>query len=500
MAAAMGAAVRWLHAAQPPPRMTKLALLPPKSVEVAFADGSSFHLPAEFLRVSSPAADSKIRSVAGEKVIFGRRHVGIMSAESVGNYGVRILFDDLHKTGIFTWDYLHHLGSNKYEQLLHWFSTVGIKYLVLYDIEGVLKELLQPGVEASTDKNSRSSLDAGADTKSSCRSHGGMFMECLSGSDVKEAIAKATNLLYSACYNYYDDKSEIVFTEADTCAVKPRGGEACRSATMAAQALLSGRQLLGRPLQSSFSRSGSSRKASFIVRAGASPPAKQGADRQLWFASKQSLSYLDGTLPGDFGFDPLGLSDPEGTGGFIEPRWLAYGEVFNGRTAMMGVVGMIAPELLGKVGLVPSETAIPWFQSGVIPPAGTYNYWADPYTLFVFELALVGFAEHRRFQDWYTPGSMSKQYFLGLEKYLGGSGEPAYPGGPLFNPLGFGTKSEAEMKELKLKEIKNGRLAMLAFLGFSVQALFTGVGPVQNLQDHLADPVNNNILTSLKFH
>nr|BAD25285.1 unknown protein [Oryza sativa Japonica Group]BAD25452.1 unknown protein [Oryza sativa Japonica Group] len=64
---------------------------------------------------------------------------------------------------------------------------------------------------------------------------------------------------------------------------------------MAAQALLSGRQLLGRPLQSSVSRSSSSRKAPFMVRAEATPPAKQGADRQLWFASKQSLSYLDGT-------------------------------------------------------------------------------------------------------------------------------------------------------------------------------------------------------------
>ncbi|BAF08114.2 Os02g0197600 [Oryza sativa Japonica Group] len=136
---------------------------------------------------------------------------------------------------------------------------------------------------------------------------------------------------------------------------------------MAAQALLSGRQLLGRPLQSSVSRSSSSRKAPFMVRAEATPPAKQGADRQLWFASKQSLSYLDGTLPGDFGFDPLGLSDPEGTGGFIEPRWLAYGEVFNGRTAMMGVVGMVAPELLGKLGLVPASRTgtrrAPWGSS-----------------------------------------------------------------------------------------------------------------------------------------
>ncbi len=44
----------------------------------------------------------------------------------------------------------------------------------------------------------------------------------------------------------------------------------------------------------------------------------------LFFASDQSLSYLDGSLPADFGFDPLGLSDPEGAGGFIDPKWLAY--------------------------------------------------------------------------------------------------------------------------------------------------------------------------------
>ncbi|BAT80472.1 Chlorophyll a-b binding protein [Vigna angularis] len=277
--------------------------------------------------------------------------------------------------------------------------------------------------------------------------------------------------------------------------------------TMPAQALLSSsslvlsaeaaRQTLGpRSHQSPFAFS---RKASFIVKAASTPPVKQGADRPLWFASKQSLSYLDGSLPGDYGFDPLGLSDPEGTGGFIEPKWLAYGEIINGRYAMLGAVGAIAPEILGKAGLIPQETALPWFRTGVIPPAGTYNYWADSYTLFVFELALMGFAEHRRFQDWAKPGSMGKQYFLGLEKGLGGSGDPAYPGGPLFNPLGFG-KDEKSLKDLKLKEVKNGRLAMLAILGYFVQALVTGVGPYQNLLDHLADPVHNNILTSLKFH
>lgn len=72
------------------------------------------------------------------------------------------------------------------------------------------------------------------------------------------------------------------------------------------------------------------------------------------------------SLPGDYGFDPLGLSDPEGTGGFIEPKWLAYGEVINGRYAMLGAVGAIAPEILGKAGLIPQETALAWFQTGVI--------------------------------------------------------------------------------------------------------------------------------------
>uniref|UniRef100_A0A7I4E0E0 Chlorophyll a-b binding protein, chloroplastic n=1 Tax=Physcomitrium patens TaxID=3218 RepID=A0A7I4E0E0_PHYPA len=205
------------------------------------------------------------------------------------------------------------------------------------------------------------------------------------------------------------------------------------------------------------------------------------------------------SLPGDYGFDPLGLMDPEGAGGFIDPQWLPYAEIINGRFAMLGAAGAIAPEVLGRIGLIPQETAIPWFQSGVIPPVGNYSYWADPYTLFVLEMALMGFAEHRRAQDYYKPGSMGKQYFLGLEKFLGGSGNPAYPGGPIFNFLGFG-KNEKELQELKVKEVKNGRLAMMAVLGYFTQAIFTGVGPFQNLLDHLADPVHNNVLTNLKIH
>ena len=75
--------------------------------------------------------------------------------------------------------------------------------------------------------------------------------------------------------------------------------------------------------------------------------------------SDQSLSYLDGTLPGDYGFDPLGLSDPEGAGGFINPGWLAYAEVIHGRWAMLGVAGATAPETMK--GFIPDSTAVVWF-------------------------------------------------------------------------------------------------------------------------------------------
>ncbi|KAL6628980.1 hypothetical protein ACP70R_028745 [Stipagrostis hirtigluma subsp. patula] len=114
------------------------------------------------------------------------------------------------------------------KQLLHWFSTIGIKYVALYDIEGVIKESLEPGMEASRDDKSMNSSDVCAYTKTSHGSHRHMVVECLSGSDGKEAIAKAANLLYSANYNcstHGYGKINIVFTEADmACALRSVGG------------------------------------------------------------------------------------------------------------------------------------------------------------------------------------------------------------------------------------------------------------------------------------
>jgi DUF971 family protein len=84
-----------------------------KVLEVDFEDGSSFRLPAELLRVESPSAEVQGHSPSQKQTISGRRHVGIMGVEPVGNYAIAIKFDDLHDTGIYTWDGLYSFGKNQ---------------------------------------------------------------------------------------------------------------------------------------------------------------------------------------------------------------------------------------------------------------------------------------------------------------------------------------------------------------------------------------------------
>lgn len=81
-----------------------------KALEVDFDDGRSFRLPAELLRVESPSAEVQGHGAGQKTLVAGRRHVGILALEPVGNYAVRIKFDDLHDTGIYSWAYLHELG------------------------------------------------------------------------------------------------------------------------------------------------------------------------------------------------------------------------------------------------------------------------------------------------------------------------------------------------------------------------------------------------------
>ena len=86
-----------------------------KRLEIDFDNGVTFSYPAELLRVESPSAEVQGHGPGDKKVVAGRRHVGIMEIEPVGNYAVRIKFDDLHDTGIFSWQYLYQLGRNQDE-------------------------------------------------------------------------------------------------------------------------------------------------------------------------------------------------------------------------------------------------------------------------------------------------------------------------------------------------------------------------------------------------
>jgi DUF971 family protein len=86
-------------------------------LEVTFDDGARFSLPTEYLRVESPSAEVQGHGPGQKQIVAGRRHVGVMAVEPVGNYAVRLVFDDLHDTGIYSWEYLHQLGR---EQAKRW--------------------------------------------------------------------------------------------------------------------------------------------------------------------------------------------------------------------------------------------------------------------------------------------------------------------------------------------------------------------------------------------
>jgi DUF971 family protein len=81
-----------------------------KSLIVSFEGGESFMLAAEYLRVTSPSAEVQGHSPSERKTVPGKRDVAILEVHPIGNYAVRLVFDDMHSTGIFSWDYLFSLG------------------------------------------------------------------------------------------------------------------------------------------------------------------------------------------------------------------------------------------------------------------------------------------------------------------------------------------------------------------------------------------------------
>ncbi len=99
-------------AERPWPR--ELRLSPDKATfTVTFEDGASFALAAEYLRVESPSAEVQGHAADQKQIVGGKRAVTIKGLEPVGNYAVRILFDDGHDSGLFSWDYLHELGRER---------------------------------------------------------------------------------------------------------------------------------------------------------------------------------------------------------------------------------------------------------------------------------------------------------------------------------------------------------------------------------------------------
>ncbi len=83
-----------------------------RTLTVSFDDGQRFDLPAEYLRVHSPSAEVQGHSPSERKTVPGKRNVEILEVLPVGNYAVRLVFDDMHSTGIFGWTYLHGLGRD----------------------------------------------------------------------------------------------------------------------------------------------------------------------------------------------------------------------------------------------------------------------------------------------------------------------------------------------------------------------------------------------------
>eukprot|EP00257_Ricinus_communis_P014599 XP_015572307.1 chlorophyll a-b binding protein 7, chloroplastic isoform X1 [Ricinus communis] len=220
-----------------------------------------------------------------------------------------------------------------------------------------------------------------------------------------------------------------------------------------------------------------------------------GEERPRWLGPipYDYPAYLTGELPGDYGFDVAGLSKDS----VAFQRYFNF-EILHARWAMLAALGALAPEVLDLSGAFHFIEPV-WWRVGYSKLKGdTLDYLGIPGLHFAGSQGVLVIAIC---QALLMVGPEYARY-CGIEAleplgiYL--PGDINYPGGPLFDPLNLSSDAVA-LEELKVKEIKNGRLAMVAWLGFYAQAALTGKGPVQNLVEHISDPFHNNLLCVLKF-
>ena len=100
-----------------------------RTLRVAFDDGRTFELSAELLRVTSPSAEVQGHSEAERKTVGGKRNVTILSVDPVGNYAIRLGFDDMHSTGIYSWAFLRNLGVNADQRFQGYLDDIRAKGL-----------------------------------------------------------------------------------------------------------------------------------------------------------------------------------------------------------------------------------------------------------------------------------------------------------------------------------------------------------------------------------
>jgi DUF971 family protein len=100
-----------------------------RTLSVVFDHGETFDLPAEYLRVCSPSAEVQGHSPSERRTVAGKQNVEILEVHPIGNYAVRLVFDDMHSSGIFSWDYLFELGCNREENWGRYLADLAAKNL-----------------------------------------------------------------------------------------------------------------------------------------------------------------------------------------------------------------------------------------------------------------------------------------------------------------------------------------------------------------------------------